>query len=154
MKYEALYKEIQMLFEMMNIETRDVSVVRDDDLDMLTCSISLKHVDAEIFFEENEQAFRDMATISRSLLEKKHGLKTNILFDINGKQMDFINQAKEKAKIAAERVNFFGKEYEFGYVNAYERMIIHSYLKNQAGIETISRGEGHERRLIVKKQEK
>lgn len=153
MKYESLTKEITTLIEMMNITIRDISVVRDSELDMLICSFSVKHIDSEIFFENEEQVFRDFGLLVRLFVQKKLGLKANILFDVNHRQLDFIEQAKEKARIASERVLFFNREYEFGYLSAYERMIIHSYLKKQPDIETISQGEGHDRRLIVKKQE-
>ena len=80
------------------------------------------------------------------------GCKGSII-DINGEDIDFIDYTKQKAKIAADRVRDFDKEYEFGYLNAYERMIVHSYLKGRTEISTESIGEGLERRLIVKKRE-
>ncbi len=153
MKYEALHKEIEAVFLMMNCEPKQVDVYRDPELEMLICSVSLSHQDAEIFFEERESAFRDYSHIARILLEKKHSLSTNILFDINQRQLSFIKQAKEKAQIASERVEFFGKEYEFGYLNGYERMIVHAFLKNKKGIVTESHGEGSERRLVVKPEQ-
>jgi len=80
------------------------------------------------------------------------GTKGTII-DINGEDIDFIDYTKQKAKIAADRVRDFDKEYEFGYLNAYERMIVHSYLKGRDEVVTESKGEGFERRLVVKKRE-
>lgn len=153
MRYEAIVTEINTLLEQMNIDMKDLSVVRDDDIDMLICSLSLRFADAELFLEDNEAVLRSLSSIARLFLTKKQDLKANILFDVNHHQIDFINQAKEKARIAKERVEFFKKDYEFGYLSGYERMIIHSYLKKQKGIQTFSEGEGKDRRLIIKHQE-
>lgn len=152
MRYEAIVTEIHTLLQHMNIDIQDLSVYRDDDIDMLICSISLRFADAEIFLDEDETVLRAFSQIVRSLLVQTQNLKANILFDVNGRQCTFIEQAKEKARIAQERVLFFKKDYEFGYLSGYERMIIHAYLKKQAGIQTVSEGIGHERRLMIKHQ--
>ena len=55
-------------------------------------------------------------------------------------------QAKEKAEHVLET----GEVYTFPFLRGFERYVIHNYLQNFEGIETISIGEDNERRLEIR----
>ena len=152
MEPDVLKKETQELLVMMGIHVKEVSIIIDTDLHITIISIRVSGIEEELFVEHNNTLSRDFGLILKELLKKKHHFYKDLVIDINGKNKQFIDMAKQKASIAVERVLFFDKPYEFGYLNAYERMLIHSYLKNIDTIITESHGEKHERRLVVKKK--
>jgi len=137
----------------MNITPTDVYFEHDQEIDMFVCSINLGEEDTELFSENKKRVFRDVSHIIRLLLRGVE-VGQGILFDLNGVDIKHIRQTKEQAQIAAERVVFFAKDYEFGYLNSYDRMITHSFLKLYPGVITVSDGEGADRRLTVKKDNK
>lgn len=153
MNPDILKKETQNILEMMNIPVKEISVIIDTDLHITIISLRISGTEEELFIEQNNTLTRDFSLVLKSLLQKKHHFYKDLTIDINGKNKKFIDQAKQKAEIAVERVQFFDKPYEFGYLNSYERMLIHSYLKNIPTIITKSQGEGRERRLVIKKEQ-
>lgn len=152
MNPEVLKKEVQLLLGMMGIKYKEISIIIDVDLHITIVSLRISGTEQELFSENYNSLTRDFGHILKTLLEKNHHFYKDIMIDINGVNKKFIDQAKEKAEIAVERVHFFDKPYEFGYLNSYERMLIHSYLKNIPNIITESQGEGSERRLFIKKE--
>jgi predicted RNA-binding protein Jag len=149
---ETLKTEAQQLLTMMGIHIKEISVIIDNDLHITVVAIRVSGTEEELFTENNNSLSRDFGHIFKETLKKKHHFYKDIVIDINGKNKQFIDMAKQKASIAVERVQFFDNPYEFGYLNSYERMLIHSYLKNIDNIITESQGEGHDRRLVVKKK--
>lgn len=152
MSPDILKKETETILGMMNISFKEVIIVIDNDIRLTIISIRVPGNEEELFTENHNILTRDLGTIIKQLLEKKYHFYKDVTIDINGNNRKFIEQAKQKAQIAVERVQFFDKPYEFGYLNSYERMLIHSYLKNVPNVITQSEGEGRDRRLIIKKQ--
>ncbi|MCA9352149.1 hypothetical protein KC866_02045 [Patescibacteria group bacterium] len=152
MNAELITTEVSTLLTMMGVSFKEIRVVVDTDLHLHIVSIRMSGTEEELFTDNHSELSRSLGHLLKELLKKKHHFYKDIVIDINGKDKQFIDFTKEKASIAVERVQFFDKPYEFGYLNAYERMLIHTYLKNTPGLETISEGEGKDRRLTVKKQ--
>lgn len=153
MNPELLKNEVRSLLDMMGIPIKDISIILDKDLHLTIISLRVSGTEQELFEASHNELSRDFGLILALLLKKKHHYFKDIVVDINGVNKGFIDMAKSKAKIALERVQFFDKPYEFGYLNSYERMLIHSYLKKVPGITTVSEGEGGDRRLYVKKEQ-
>jgi predicted RNA-binding protein Jag len=151
MESTLLVQEAKNILEMMGIHTKEVKVIVDNDLHISILSLRLGGNEAELFKENNSELQRNFSHIIKALLEKKHQYK-DLIVDVNGEDKKLIDLTKQKAEIAVERVRFFDKPYEFGYLNAYERMLVHSYLKNTRNIITESQGERRDRRLVIKKQ--
>jgi len=150
MNQELLIQEAQKILEMLGIHSKEIKVVTDNDLHITILSLRLGGNETKLFTDNYNELKRDFSLILKILLQKKHQYK-DLVVDINGEDIKLIDLTKQKAQIALERVEFFNKPYEFGYLNGYERMLIHSYLKNTQNIVTESHGEGHERRLVIKK---
>ncbi|MCA9352697.1 hypothetical protein KC901_00765 [Patescibacteria group bacterium] len=153
MDIHILTKEAETILTMMDIHVKDISVSTDPDLRITVLSIRISGTDQEIFTEQHNTLTRDFSLILKIILEKKHHYYKDVVVDINGDNQKLIDYTKEKAAIAVERVRFFDKPYEFGYLNAYERMLIHHYFKNIPELITESSGEGKDRRLTVKKKQ-
>jgi len=61
-----------------------------------------------------------------------------------------VGNLKRVAKEKAEQVKQTGQAYTFPYLPGYERFIIHNYLQDFEGVETLSVGEDKERRLEIR----
>jgi predicted RNA-binding protein Jag len=152
MNYDVFIKETENFLTMMNMSYKEISFFIDTDVDIYILSLRVSGLEEELFVEHNNNLTRAIGAILKIIFQKKFHFYKDIILDVNGVNSKFINETKQKAHIALERVNFFDKPYEFGYLNAYERMLIHSYLKKHISVETISHGEGVDRRLVIKKK--
>ena len=144
----SIEKEIRTFFKKANLQLEDIEIVHDKEisLDIITLNTS----DAKLFFEDDREVYTAFQYLMKKIMDKKDKTSSfNYLFDIDGSQLKIIQEAKQKASIAYTRVIQFEKPYEFGFLNAFERMVIHSYLKNYKDVKTVSEGEGLQRRLQV-----
>ena len=73
-----------------------------------------------------------------------------VLVDVGGYKEARRQSLEELAHEVAARVQETGAEQELKPMNPAERRIVHMALREQTGIETESRGEGHHRRIVVK----
>ncbi|NBV76903.1 hypothetical protein EBR66_01945 [bacterium] len=72
------------------------------------------------------------------------------LIDVAGYRAELIKELQDKARMMAERAKAFKYDVELSPMTAYERLIIHSTLQGVPGIKTESRGEGRDRRVVIK----
>lgn len=72
-----------------------------------------------------------------------------VLVDIAGYKEARKASLEEMARDAAERVKAAGAEEELKPMNPADRRIVHMALRDIEGITTESRGEGHDRRIVV-----
>lgn len=151
MKQDILLQEISYFMEAFGIHTKEISLIVDNDIHINIISLRIAGDKELLFTDDNNELLRDFTAIFRLYINKKFSLYKDIIIDINGVQKKHIDYTKEKAQIAVDRVLFFDKPYEFGYLNAYERMIIHTYLKKYPEIMSQSEGVGKERRLVLHK---
>jgi len=153
MLHETLIHEMKFFTDSMGIHTKEISVIVDVDIHMTIISLRVGG-DYEIQFTENyNELLRDLGHLFKITLAQKYSFYKDIVVDVNNINKKLIDYTKEKAAIAIERVRFFDKPYEFGYLNAYERMIIHTYLKKYPQIISESKGIGRERRLEIRKKD-
>lgn len=152
MEPHILQQEVQQILDLMGVQVKSIDVSYDHEL--MFSIISLRPgADTLLFQENNNEVQRALSTILVALLNKKYHFYKDLILDVNGEEIKLINHTKEKAAIAVERVRFFDQAYEFGFLNAYERMIIHRYLKKHHDLSSQSVGEGKERRLQISKKD-
>jgi len=96
---------------------------------------------------------RTLAALQRilSLIVYRH-LKEwlKIVIDVGGYRQKREEALKKMALSAAQKVKFFGQEQELPPMPSAERRIIHLFLIEDPEVTTESRGEGKERRVIIK----
>lgn len=64
-------------------------------------------------------------------------------------------QLQEMARLAVERVLESGQSYEFPFLSASERLIIHEFIANTqefSSLESFSMGDGQQRRLYIRQK--
>ncbi len=72
------------------------------------------------------------------------------LIDVNGYHEKSEENVRMKAKIMSERARSFKVDIELDPMSSYERMLVHSFLDGEPDIKTESKGEGAQRRVVIK----
>ncbi|MES2087934.1 MAG: R3H domain-containing nucleic acid-binding protein [Patescibacteria group bacterium] len=91
--------------------------------------------------------------IIRRVISKKTsptGTPVKFVVDVNGYQDKALEHLKAKVKIMSDRARSFKVDVELDPMSSYERMQVHSFLDGQKDIKTESRGEGAQRRVVIK----
>ena len=81
---------------------------------------------------------------------KEEDDSVKFFIDVNNYQEKLEEELKNKAKIMSDRAKSFKVDIELDPMSSYERMIIHSCLQGVPDIKTESKGEGRERRVVIK----
>lgn len=147
MKLPKIEKEIQKIFSFLHLGTPHMSIHTESDLGIEIIQIEIPK---KLPFLE-EEFTNALVHILKRIAEHKNP-HHNLVFDLDGSQIQRISETKEKARIAYQRVLQYDKPYTFGYLNGFERMIVHSVLKEYPEVETVSEGRGRDRRLKVLKK--
>ncbi len=88
--------------------------------------------------------------IVKKILESQLSKEERFVIDVNGYHQKQIKSLEDQARLVAERARTFRYDVELSPMSAYERMIIHSTLKEMPDIETMSHGEGPLRHIVVR----
>lgn len=81
---------------------------------------------------------------------KEVGDDSRFFIDVNNYQTKLEEELRNRAKIMCERARSFRVDIELDPMSSYERMIIHSCLQKEPDIKTESKGEGRDRRVVIK----
>jgi len=84
------------------------------------------------------------------IVYRRLGEWPRIILDVDNYRQKREEVLKRMALSAAQKVKFSGKEQEMPPMSSVERRIVHLALKEDLEVETESRGEGKERRVVIK----
>ncbi len=112
---------------------------------------NIRTKDSKRLIGPHGEHLRSFNYLIRRFAERKFEDKdTRFLVDVNGYQLNKIQELEQKAKLLAERVRTFRSSAEMTPMTAYERMIIHSLFTDDPEITTESEGMGKTRHIILK----
>ncbi len=97
---------------------------------------------------------RNLAAIQSVLgliVKAELGEWVKVVVDINEYRVEQRKKLEEMAERAAEKVLETGEEVEMMPMSAYERRIVHLVIQEKEGVESESRGEEEERRVVIRK---
>lgn len=83
-------------------------------------------------------------------MTEKEAAGVQFTIDIDGYRSKQIKDLQQKALMMAERARSFQYDVELTPMSSYERLIIHAALTEVPHVKTESRGEGKERRIVIK----
>ncbi len=101
----------------------------------------------------NGESLHAFNTLIKRLLERKVPQDVRIMIDVNGYNSQKVRSLEDQARVVAERAKTFKYDIDMPAMSAYERMIVHSALKEIPGITTRSEGEGPLRHIVVSYKE-
>ena len=110
----------------------------------------IKAGDSSLLIGEGGQSLHSLNLLAKRIYEKKFPQGVRFLVDINDYHQKKIEEVKDEARIHAQRVRYFKKDIEMRPMNAYERRIVHMTLQEYPDISTESRGEGRDRKVVIK----
>jgi spoIIIJ-associated protein len=85
------------------------------------------------------------------LTKKIEDKSVRLVLDINNYKVSREKYLQSYALRAADQVRESGQELELMPMKPSERRIVHMVLKEEKGIETESKGEGEDRRVVIRK---
>ncbi len=144
---------IEETLNKMGISYTSVSVV-DTELPDYT-KFDIETQESGMLIGKDGEHLSALSFVLRKMLEKQFDTQETPRFyiDIGGYQKTKIEKIQKVAKIMAERATSFKRDIELPPMTAYERMVIHSTLKEMPNIETESQGKGRDRRIYVRFKE-
>ena len=140
---------LEQILEKLTV-TGEVEILEDSE----TPCFIVRTREAGVLIGENGQHLVALNHLLKKLCEsefKRQNLEdVRFFLDINDYQAKKNEELKNLAKMTAQRVRYFKKEIELEPMSSYERRIIHAALTEYPDITTESKGEGLERRVIIK----
>lgn len=109
--------------------------------------------DSRFLLGKDGEAISAFNHLARKIVEKnktEDDKEVDFFVDVNGFQKKKIDAVKAIAHMMAERAKFFKTNIEMDPMSAYDRRVVHSFLQNVPEVTTESKGEGFERRIVIK----
>ncbi len=113
-------------------------------------------LDAEnnaIIIGKNGQTLRAISTVLKAAVNATFKKRVNVIVDVNHYKEDRYRKVKGIAHRVAKEVAKTHIDAELDPMPSDERKVIHQYLQDFKGVETISIGEGSKRHLVIKYKE-
>ena len=113
-------------------------------------------LDAEnnaIIIGKNGQTLRAISTVLKAAVNATFKKRINVVVDVNHYKEDRYRKVKGIAHRVAKEVAKTHIDAELDPMPSDERKVIHQYLQDFKGVETVSIGEGNKRHLVIKYKE-
>jgi spoIIIJ-associated protein len=96
------------------------------------------------------ETLRALDYLVKKMSEKPNTPNPHFIVDVDGYRTKKIEDLQQKALMMAGRAQSFKYDVELTPMSAYERLIVHSSLSEVPNVKTESRGEGRDRRVVIK----
>lgn len=148
MSQELLKNKIEEIIKKTSFVIDSCEITNEGDT--LWCSI--KTPDSRFLIGRDGEALRSFNHIVKKIMDKELGEESSpqIMIDINGYQRKRMEALRTTAHMLAERARYFKSNIEADPMPAFERKIVHMYLEKETDLTTESKGEGRDRRIIIK----
>lgn len=144
---------VRNLCEHCGVDPEVLEVSIEETEAVIQVSINLPEEDSGRFIGFHGETLESMQRVLRVIFAEEHPEK-KIVMNINEYRQEREKKLQELTKSVAERVLETGQAYTFqSYLPAHERFVIHSTLNDlpeNEKIESVSLGEGKERRLTIR----
>lgn len=141
---------IEELLRLMGVSFDDIEVVNNEQT--ISPKFIIKTDDSAILIGIKGVNLLAFNHIVKKIISKnkEEDEQSKFFIDVNNYQARIEEELKNKAKVMSERARSFKVDIELDPMSSYERMIVHSCLQDIPDIKTESRGEGRDRRVVIK----
>ena len=147
MKSDQIKQTIEQLLSKMLLEVDRIEVTETSK----EPKFLIMSKDARLLIGKNGETFSSFVHIVRKMIEKIAGAeRVPFSLDINGYQDQKVREMSAKIQVLLDRARSLKTEVELPPMPSYERLIVHEALGNLSDITTESRGEGPNRRVVIK----
>ncbi|OHA62801.1 MAG: hypothetical protein A2117_02395 [Candidatus Wildermuthbacteria bacterium GWA2_46_15] len=143
---ETIKNTIQEFFQKATIEVE----IKEDNLEGETLKVNLETESPQLLIGEQGQTLAEIQHLLRLVLRRKIVDPFFLDLDINGYKQKKTIYLEELAHTTANEVSLLKIEKELSPMSAQERRIVHLTLVDRSDVVTESRGEGSERRVVIK----
>ena len=106
--------------------------------------------DVGLLIGRHGQALESLQEITRTLVGRRTGERCRVVVDVEDYRKRQHSRLAAQARDVAKRVKRSGREQELEPMTAFERKIVHDAVADVDGVESLSRGEDPERRVVVR----
>lgn len=143
---------LQKLCQLCGSNPEDVKVDLTEEDERIKISLQLPENDLSMFIGAKGETLDAIESLVRMVFQAEYPEK-KLVFDIGGYKAQREEKLQAKAIQVAEQVLESGKNYRFGYLNSYERYLVHAAIGGDARfseLETISEDTEFGRVLILR----
>jgi len=144
-KIKQIKKTAQEFFDKTSFEVA-IDVGEQEDVFLVEAKMN----DPQVLIGEGGRTLVCLQTILSKIIKKKLGESVYLDLDINDYKKKKMNYLKEMARNYADEVALSRQEKELASMPAYERRIIHMELKQRSDVNTESRGQDPERKVVIR----
>lgn len=137
------------LLELMGIEAVIKTEINQKE-ERKIVNIVIEGDDLGLLIGYRGNTLRSIQRIFSQIMYNKLEDDVSVLVDVNGYREKRESYLKSLAQKAANQAKESGQDVELTPLSSYERRIIHITLKEDEEVSTESKGEGSERRVVVK----
>lgn len=105
--------------------------------------------DADLLLANGGELLRAFEHLAHEALRLSGEEHERLIFDCQNRRMLRIDELRQAAELAAQRVVKTGLPYAFAPMNSRERRVIHMALRGTQGIHTASEGMGPQRHVVI-----
>lgn len=134
------------------LDEESVKISIEETDENVSIQLDVPADDVGLFIGNRGETLAALQRMLRIVFNDQYGEK-HIVLNINDYRQERQKQLEERATEAAHYVLDSGRSYTFPFLSSYERFLVHSVLSAQeefSSLETISEGEGRDRRLVVR----
>jgi len=126
--------------------------VGETKLDKDVFLVNLESEEPQILIGEQGQTLAEIQHLLRLILRRQIAEVFYLTLDVNGYKEKKTAYLEDLARTLADEVSLTGKEKELEPMPAQDRRVIHLALSQRPEVETESRGEEPNRRVIVRRR--
>jgi len=109
--------------------------------------------DMALLIGRHGQTLEALQELTRHVVLRKTGLRCRIVVDVEDYKKRQRDRLIAKARDVAKRVARTGQEEELEAMTPYERKVVHDAVASVEGVESSSRGEDPDRRVVIRRGE-
>jgi spoIIIJ-associated protein len=107
--------------------------------------------DMALLIGRHGQTLEALQELTRHVVMRRTGMRCRVIVDVEDYRKRQRDRLAARAREAAKRVARTGREEELEPMNPYERKIVHDAVATIPGVESSSRGEEPERRVVIRR---
>lgn len=105
--------------------------------------------DMALLIGRHGQTLEALQELTRHVVLRKTGLRCRVIVDVEDYKKRQRDRLVSRAREVAKRVARTGREEELEPMTPYERKVVHDTVATVGGVESFSRGEDPERRVVI-----
>lgn len=133
---ETVFRDGTMYVEILPPEDHETEPDDEDDMGLL--------------IGRHGQTLEALQDLARTVVSSRTGSRARVVVDAEDYRKRQRSRLESRARDVARRVARSGREEALDPMNAYERKIVHDAVASVDGVDTTSRGEEPERRVVIR----